>query len=132
MRPISRTRKIEKILANTTAINPPAGFTSLYNGKDLSGWRGGDTLDPRKYAAMAEEARAKQDADWTADMLKHWSADGDELVGQYPRDLVGRKGLEAVSRRVQAQLMAEGQKPLVGEGELEKGPQVRGGEAVQR
>ena len=57
---------------------------------------------------------------------------GDELVGQYPRDLVGRKGLEAVSRRVQAQLMAEGQKPLVGEGELEKGPQVRGGEAVQR
>ncbi len=62
------------------AVNPPAGFTALYNGKDLSGWRGGDTFDPRKYAAMPEEARAKQDATWTADMLKHWRAEGDELV----------------------------------------------------
>lgn len=64
----------------TAAVNPPAGFTALYNGKDLTGWRGGNTLDPRKYAAMPDEARAKQDADWTADMLKHWRADGDELV----------------------------------------------------
>ncbi len=62
------------------AVMPPAGFTALYNGKDLSGWHGGDTFDPRKLAAMTEEARAKQDATWTADMLKHWRADGDELV----------------------------------------------------
>lgn len=62
------------------AATPPAGFTALYNGRDLAGWRGGDTLDPRKYAGMADDARAKQDAEWTADMLKHWRADGDELV----------------------------------------------------
>ena len=80
-------------------------------------------------------------ADWLALDLPPWlrEEDKEELmrlpgvgVRSYGRDLVGRKGLEAVSRRVQAQLMAEGQKPLVGEGELEKGPQVRGGEAVQR
>ncbi len=62
------------------AVTPPAGFTALYNGRNLSGWRGGDTLDPRKYAAMSEDARTKQDTDWTADMLKHWRAEGDELV----------------------------------------------------
>jgi hypothetical protein len=62
------------------AVTPPAGFTALYNGRDLSGWRGGDTLDHRKYLALPEAARAKQDAEWTADMQKHWRADGDELV----------------------------------------------------
>ncbi len=70
------------LLASRTlaTATPPAGFAALYNGKDLSGWRGGDTFDPRKYAAMPEAARAKQDADWTADMQKHWRAEGDELV----------------------------------------------------
>jgi hypothetical protein len=62
------------------AISPPPGFTSLYNGTDLSGWRGGDTVDHRKYLAMSEEDRAKQDAAWTDDMRKHWRAEGDELV----------------------------------------------------
>ena len=37
---------------------PPPGFVALYNGKDLSGWRGGDTQDHRKYLAMTPEARA--------------------------------------------------------------------------
>jgi hypothetical protein len=62
------------------AVTPPAGFTALYNGRDLDGWRGGDTFDHRKYLAMPEADRAKQDADWTADMLQHWRAEGDELV----------------------------------------------------
>jgi hypothetical protein len=78
--PISATSSAAIPPAKITAATPPVGFTALYNGKDLTGWRGGDTLDPRKYAAMANEARAKQDADWTADMLKHWRAEGEELV----------------------------------------------------
>lgn len=61
-------------------IKPPRGFVALYNGVDLAGWRGGDTQDHRKYLAMTDEARAKQDADWTADMRAHWRADGKELV----------------------------------------------------
>ena len=57
-----------------------AGFTALYNGRDLTGWRGGDTFDHRKYLAMSEADRAKQDAEWTADMRAHWRADGPDLV----------------------------------------------------
>ena len=59
---------------------PPGGFTALFNGKDLAGWRGGDTVDHRKYLAMAADKRAEQDAKWTADMSQHWRAEGDELV----------------------------------------------------
>lgn len=62
------------------AVNPPPGFVALYNGKDLAGWRGGDTFDHRKRLAMPEAERAAKDAEWTADMQKHWRAEGDELV----------------------------------------------------
>jgi hypothetical protein len=62
------------------AITPPSGFTPLYNGRDLSGWRGGDTFDHRKWLALPEAERAAQEAEWTADMRKHWRAEGDELV----------------------------------------------------
>ena len=54
----------------------PAGFTSLYNGKDLAGWRGGDTADHRAYAAMPDAKKQE----WTADMLKHWKSEGGELL----------------------------------------------------
>lgn len=63
-----------------SAVTPPAGFTALFNGKDLTGWRGGDTFDHRKYLAMTPEARAEQDAKWTADMKAHWKAENDEFV----------------------------------------------------
>jgi hypothetical protein len=62
------------------AVKPPKGFVALYNGVDLTGWRGGDTEDHRKYLAMPDDARAKRDELWTADMRAHWRADGKELV----------------------------------------------------
>ena len=62
------------------APTPPPGFVALFNEQDLSGWRGGDTFDHRKYLALSPEARAKQDAEWTADMKKHWRVEGNELV----------------------------------------------------
>jgi len=62
------------------AVTPPAGFTALYNGRDLTGWRGGDTFDPRLWAAMPAAERAAREAEWTADMRAHWHAEGDELV----------------------------------------------------
>ena len=67
-------------IAGAFKPTPPPGFVALYNGKDLEGWRGGDTQDHRKYLAMDPAARAKQDAEWTADMLKHWSVQNGELV----------------------------------------------------
>jgi hypothetical protein len=63
-----------------SAARPPAGFTALYNGKDLSGWRGGDTVDHRKLLAMTPEERAAQIEKWNATMRAHWSAQGEELV----------------------------------------------------
>jgi hypothetical protein len=60
------------------AAQPPAGFTALFNGKDLAGWRGGDTFDHRKLLAMPEAERAGQIAKWTASLTElqdgkpHW------------------------------------------------------------
>ncbi len=51
---------------------PPAGFTALFNGKDLTGWRGGDTADHRAYPALPDDKKKA----WTDDMLKHWKVEG--------------------------------------------------------
>jgi hypothetical protein len=63
-----------------SAVQPPAGFVALFNGRDLSGWRGGDTFDHRKLLAMEPDQRAAQIAEWTASMREHWSVERDELV----------------------------------------------------
>ena len=56
---------------------PPAGFTALFNGKDLSGWRGRPHLDPAKEAAMAADKKAAQQAKWDQSVAKDWKvADG--------------------------------------------------------
>ena len=59
---------------------PPPGFTALFNGHDLSGWRGGDTFDHRKLLAMSAEKRAEQIAKWTETMKEHWRAEDGELI----------------------------------------------------
>ena len=77
------------LVAAATAVSaapPPAGFTALFNGKDLSGWRGGDTFDHRELLAMSPEARAAKIADWTKSLTElkdgkpHWRAEGGVLV----------------------------------------------------
>jgi hypothetical protein len=75
--------KLLSLLFATTAAfaaEPPAGFTALYNGKDLTGWRGGDTFDHRKLLEMPDDKRTEQIAKWTDDMKKHWQAAGEELL----------------------------------------------------
>src|SRR5438477_5382770 len=59
---------------------PPPGFKALFNGKDLAGWRGGETFDHRKWLAMPASERTASLAEWTADMRKHWRAEDGELV----------------------------------------------------
>jgi len=59
---------------------PPPGFTALFNGTDLAGWRGGDTFDHRKWLDMPAAEREAKDKEWTADMRKHWSVEDGELV----------------------------------------------------
>src|SRR6185369_7661263 len=57
-----------------------AGFTPLFNRKDLTGWRGGDTFDHRKLLAMSPAERQAQITKWTDTMKGHWTVQGDELV----------------------------------------------------
>src|SRR5687767_4734388 len=52
---------------------PPEGFTALFNGKDLDGWKGGSTADPRKITP-------EQQAKWDADIPEHWRVENGELV----------------------------------------------------
>ncbi len=68
------------LVTSQAAVTPPAGFTAIFNGDDLAGWRGGDTYDHRKYLALSPERRAKQDAEWTADMKAHWRVENQELI----------------------------------------------------
>ena len=72
---------------------PPQGFIAIFNTRDTSGWRGGETFDHRKLLAMTAEQRAEQIKKWTAadqtnSMLEvnsktgkpHWYVENGELV----------------------------------------------------
>lgn len=59
---------------------PPEGFTALFNGKDLSGWFGHGTEDPRKLWAMSEDELAAHQKKTLEDVNKHWSVKDGELV----------------------------------------------------
>jgi hypothetical protein len=61
-------------------VQPPRGFTTLFNGKDLAGWHGMPHFDPYALAAMNPEQRQAKIEAWTADAKKHWSVDNGELV----------------------------------------------------
>ncbi len=60
--------------------SPPTGFTALFNGKDLAGWQGMTTIDPREYSAMGEDERAKRNAADKANMEQHWRVENGEIV----------------------------------------------------
>ena len=70
------------LLAATAAAQAPSipVDVPLFNGKDLSGWHGQRTMDPVKFAAMPEDARAKLLAEDTASVEQHWSVENGELV----------------------------------------------------
>ncbi len=59
---------------------PPAGFVALFNGKDLTGWYGYDTKDPRKFQEMSAEDQAAARQKSLEDIQKHWTVDKDDLV----------------------------------------------------
>jgi len=65
--------------AQSTGSTAPAGFTSLFNGKDLKGWRGrpggGGVFSPYVEAKFTPEERAAKQAEWNADRDLHWKAD---------------------------------------------------------
>ncbi|MDP3849134.1 MAG: DUF1080 domain-containing protein [Luteolibacter sp.] len=71
-----QTGEVSASLSNT----PPPGFAALWNGRDLTGWWGADTEDPRGYTGLpAVEFQTKRDASLT-DIRKHWLVRDGELV----------------------------------------------------
>ncbi len=71
-----------------TAQDRDSRYVSLFNGTDLTGWRGGDTYDHRKLLALPDDKRAEQIEKWNKSMLakndktgkSHWYVENEELV----------------------------------------------------
>ena len=63
---------------------PPKGFTSLFNGKDLTGWHGWPVhakgYGPYEIQKLAAEEKAKLFHDWTEEARVHWKVENGELV----------------------------------------------------
>ncbi|MBC7772542.1 MAG: alpha-L-fucosidase [Pyrinomonadaceae bacterium] len=66
----------DKLLADNT---PPAGFTALFNGKDLSNWKG-LVADPPQRAKMKADELARAQAEADAKMRSAWSVKDGVLV----------------------------------------------------
>jgi hypothetical protein len=67
------------LAAQATMPSPPAGFTALFNGKDLSGWRGrpggGGVFSPYVEAKFTPDERAAKQKEWNDDRDLHWRVD---------------------------------------------------------
>jgi hypothetical protein len=64
------------IAAPAQAQKPPSGFTSLFNGKDLSGWRGRQpNYNPAEEAKLSKEELAAKQAQWNTERDAHWKVD---------------------------------------------------------
>src|SRR3982750_1842250 len=62
---------------------PPEGFTALFNGKDLEGWKGllkAPLDNPIKRAALAPADREKAQKEADDNMRAHWKAEDGALV----------------------------------------------------
>lgn len=54
----------------------PGGFTSVFNGKDLTGWRGRQpNYNPAEEAKLPPEELAAKQAQWNAARDAHWRVD---------------------------------------------------------
>ena len=58
----------------------PDGFRALFNGRDLEGWWGLDTVDPRQVFAVGPDELAARQAASQADIHQHWRVEDGVLV----------------------------------------------------
>ncbi len=68
---------VVSVSAEDAKLNtPPEGFTALFNGKDLTGWKGllkGPNDNPIKRAQLSSDELAKAQAEADKSMNEHWS-----------------------------------------------------------
>ena len=74
------TSLLSPVAATAPVADPPAGFTALFNGRDLAGWHGLPHTDPRELAKLSPEERAKKRAADEVEFRKHWRVENGELV----------------------------------------------------
>ena len=75
--PVAHTGRVS---SRRGADDQAGGLITLFNGKDLAGWHGQETADPRKFAALSADEKAKQLARDAEDFKKHWHVDNGEIV----------------------------------------------------
>jgi hypothetical protein len=78
------------VAAQAPADKAPKGFTKLFNGKDLTGWRGRQpNFNPAEEAKLSKEELAARQAEWNSGRDQHWKVDAakGEIVsdGQSPQ-----------------------------------------------
>ena len=61
-------------------VDPPPGFTALFNGENLDGWWGLGTEDPARWMALAPEELDARRARSRAALREHWRVENGELV----------------------------------------------------
>jgi hypothetical protein len=61
-------------------VEPPKGFTTIFNGKDLSGWHAMPHYDPYKLKSLQAGEKAKLLEKWTTNAKKHWTVEKEELI----------------------------------------------------
>ena len=65
------------------AVDPPKipdGFTALFNGRDLDGWWGASTEDPRGWMALPPEALAEKKKRSLENIRQHWRVEDGQLI----------------------------------------------------
>jgi hypothetical protein len=63
-------------LAQETNFQPPSGFEDLFNGKDLTGWRGRQQdYSPYAEAKLTPDEKAAKQREWNEDLARHWHVD---------------------------------------------------------
>ncbi len=75
------------LFAAAANAQPPQGFTALFNGKDLTGWRGRQpNYDPAAEAALPKTELDAKQKEWNAQRDQHWKVAKAEIVsdGQSP------------------------------------------------
>ena len=82
-------------VAGTAETQPPKGFTKLFNGKDLTGWRGRQpNYNPAEEAKLSKSELAAKQAEWNTARDLHWKVDTakGEIVsdGQSPHLATGK------------------------------------------
>ncbi len=78
-----RNLRVKELPHADSDNTPPEGFTALFNGKNLTGWKGllnSPNDNPIKRAALTPKQRAEAQQEADDDMRAHWRVENGEIV----------------------------------------------------